>query len=94
MDPLVSFPTFKDWPTCKIFYVNHMSVAQKDTDKELVVVSDEYHQKFSRCAMCSERFVLTFDLSLEAWVYKSCRELRGVPYHFPLCWQYAHSRHD
>lgn len=90
MDPLLSFPTFKGWPRCKIFYANNMSVDQENSRDELIVVSEAYREKFSRCTMCSQRFALTFDQSLEEWVYRGCRELNGVPYHFPLCWEYAH----
>jgi len=92
MDPVASFPTFKGWSRSKLFYANNMSVVQEKSNHELIVVSEAYRSKFSRCAMCSERFAQTFDTSLEEWVYKGCKELNGVPYHFPLCWEYAHDQ--
>ena len=86
----IEFPTFVDWPRCKIFYVNHMSVAQENSHAENIIVTEEFEAKFSSCSLCSQKFTLAFDTSLEEWVYKQCKILGGIPYHFPLCFEYAH----
>lgn len=86
------FPTFSDWGAYRRLHVNHMSVAQADTDSTYVVVKEgsDLEIDFKSCRLCSERFKLVFDQDEEEWVYPSCKMLHGQPYHFPICWEYAH----
>lgn len=86
------FPSFGDWGATKRLHVNHMSVTQADTDSVYVVVKDgsDLEIDFKSCRLCSERFKLTFHQDEEEWVYPSCKMLHGQPYHFPLCWEFAH----
>lgn len=85
-----AFPTFSDWEAHKRYHVSQMSVAQADTHCVYVVATDDIEQNFNRCRLCSERFKLVFHQEEEEWVYQSCKVLDGQPYHFPLCWEYAH----
>lgn len=87
MDFSPSFPTFSDWPSHKIHYVNNMSAQQGDAGSEFVIVSEVYQEKYRKCAACTESFKFTYDQDLEEWVYKGCKIFRGTPYHYPLCWE-------
>lgn len=87
-----SFPTFSDWGALKRLHVNHMSVAQADTESVYVVVKEgsDLEIYFKSCRLCSERFKLVFHQDEKEWVYRTCKMLHGQPYHFPLCWEVAH----
>ncbi|CAN0048807.1 unnamed protein product [Scytosiphon promiscuus] len=88
----IDFPTFGDWSFSKRLQLNSMSEDQADADSVYVVVKDgsDMENYFQRCRLCSERFKLVFNQDEEEWVYARCKVLHGQPYHFPICWEYAH----
>lgn len=83
------FPSFEGWRRYKIFFLNNMSLRQKDDNTREVVVTEEMQARFSNCPLCSERFSMSYNIEVEDWVYANCRMLGEEPFHFPLCWDYA-----
>lgn len=85
-----TFPTFERWPRYKLFFLRNMSLKQKGQDKhDVIIVTEEMERNFPRCRMCSEKLNMCYDVDVEDWVYRDCKISDGVPYHFPLCWDYA-----
>lgn len=41
------------------------------------------------CEICNERFRMTFRHEEEEWVFDDCKEVNGVVYHYPLCYEVA-----
>ena len=90
MNTITSFPDFEEWPTHKLYFLNHMSLKQEERNHTLIV-TEEIQDLYSKCPLCSERFHMKYDCDEEEWIYTDCELWKNIPYHYPLCWEYAKS---
>ena len=105
-----SFPLFDKWPSEKLSFLEHMSCDLEEykfevTDNEddiphvrnFVVVRDEFRDgddPLLHCPLCSERLILLYEEDEDEWVYEDTKEFMCLPYHYPLCYEYAKSNFE
>jgi len=100
-----TFPLFDKWPSEKLSFLEHMSCDQDEYKFEVtedetpyvrhfVTVREEFRDEddpLLNCPLCSERLILLYDEDEDEWVYEDTKEFMSLPYHYPLCYDYAKS---
>jgi len=87
------FPRFLGWPKNKVYFLENMAMDQADqadqVDPYVVITNEKYERINHVCDICTQRFQLNFDHDEEEWVFKESKEINGVVYHYPLCYEVA-----
>ena len=56
--------------------------------QKYVVLTKELQDRINDiCDICRTRFVLAFDHEEDEWVYRDSKEINGIAYHYPLCYE-------
>lgn len=86
------FPTFLEWPSYKLDFMNNMSCVQrKNETTSVVVITSEVEEmnQTSTCKLCNHSLPMAYSTEHESWVYLGCRQHLDLFLHYPDCYDLA-----
>ena len=83
------FPQFLGWPPRKVYFLENMSCEQVgDQGPSYFVITKERDDNINyTCEICKQRFDMAFNQEEEEWVFNESKEVNGIVYHYPLCYE-------
>ena len=86
-----SFPQFLEWPPRKVHFLENMACEQVgDQGPSYFIITDERSDSINyTCDICKQKLALAFNQKEEEWVFNDSKEVKGVVYHYPLCYEVA-----
>lgn len=88
-----NFPQFLGWPPRKVYFLENMACEQvdqvdQDQGPSYFIITKERNDNINYiCEICKHRLVMTFNQEEEEWVFNDSKEVKGVVYHYPLCYE-------
>lgn len=83
------FPQFLGWPSRKVYFLENMSCGQvRHQGPSYFIITKETDDRINHtCEICKQRLAMAFNEEEEEWVFNDAKEVNGIVYHYPLCYE-------